>query len=217
MLLTSKLHSHKSNIWEFFSGSRATSSCFRVLHVTVSALRRRQRSTFRCVTIWNTIALVWAQKRLFTTHFREDPSQLLPPVNRISHHTSCLSLVQCTMGLSVALRIWNISKCKGLDFAQFWSNIFQSSSYWSYTTQIFNEKYRHLIFVKNLGDLGKKRERGGLSRLKLRFLVQQNTALFSTFLLRSFVLRHRRDILTFLDILTVYTMKTIYFLNHLSW
>ena len=28
-----------------------------------------------------------------------------------------------------------------------------------------------------------------------------------------FVLRHRRDIITFLDILTVYTMKTIYFLN----
>ena len=52
----------------------------------------------------------------------------------------------------------------------------------------------------------------------LRFLVQQNTALFSTFL-RSFVLRHRRDILTFFDILTVYTMKTIYFLNayHPGW
>ena len=33
------------------------------------------------------------------------------------------------------------------------------------------------------------------------------------------LLRHRRDILTFLDILTVYTMKTIYFLNasHLRW
>ena len=31
--------------------------------------------------------------------------------------------------------------------------------------------------------------------------------------------RHRRDILTFLDILTVYTMKTIYFLNayHPGW
>ena len=64
------------------------------------------------------------------------------------------------MGLSVALRIWNIWKCKGLDFAQFWSNIHQSSSNWSYTTQIFNEKYRHLIFVKNLGDMGKKREGG---------------------------------------------------------
>ena len=51
----------------------------------------------------------------------------------------------------------------------------------------------------------------------LRFLVRQNTALFSTFL-RSFV-RHRRDISTFLDILTNYTMKTIYFLNayHLGW
>ena len=37
---------------------------------------------------------------------------------------------------------------------------------------------------------------------------------------RPFVLlRHRRDISTFLDILTVYTMKTIYFLNayHLGW
>ena len=35
----------------------------------------------------------------------------------------------------------------------------------------------------------------------------------------SFVLRHRRDISTFLDILTVYTMKTIYFLNayNLGW
>ena len=35
---------------------------------------------------------------------------------------------------------------------------------------------------------------------------------------RPFV-RHRRDISTFLDILTVYTMKTIYFLNayHLDW
>ena len=33
------------------------------------------------------------------------------------------------------------------------------------------------------------------------------------------VLRHRRDITTFLDILTVYTMKTIYFMNayHLGW
>ena len=37
--------------------------------------------------------------------------------------------------------------------------------------------------------------------------------------LRSFVLRHRRDILTFLDILTVYIMTTIYFLNayHPGW
>ena len=35
----------------------------------------------------------------------------------------------------------------------------------------------------------------------------------------SSVLRHRRDILTFFDILTVYTMKTIYFLNayHPGW
>ena len=35
----------------------------------------------------------------------------------------------------------------------------------------------------------------------------------------SSVLRHRRDILTFFDILTVYTMKTIYFLNvyNLGW
>ena len=56
----------------------------------------------------------------------------------------------------------------------------------------------------------------------LRFLVQQDTDLFSTF--RSFVrpsvlLRQRRDKLTFLDNLTVYTMKTIYFLNayHLGW
>ena len=54
----------------------------------------------------------------------------------------------------------------------------------------------------------------------LRFLIQQNTALFSTF--RPSVrpsVRHRRDISTFLDILTVFTMKTIYFLNayHLGW
>ena len=56
-----------------------------------------------------------------------------------------------------------------------------------------------------------------LTELKLRFLVQQNTALSSTF--RPFVLRHRRDISTFLDILMVYNMKTIYFLNayHLGW
>ena len=38
---------------------------------------------------------------------------------------------QSTMRLSVALRIWNIWKCKGLVFAQFWSNIHQSSSNWS--------------------------------------------------------------------------------------
>ena len=38
---------------------------------------------------------------------------------------------QCTMRLSIALRIWNIWKCKGLVFAQFWSNIHQSSSNWS--------------------------------------------------------------------------------------
>ena len=52
----------------------------------------------------------------------------------------------------------------------------------------------------------------------LRFLVQQNTALFSTFRL-SGLLHHRRNILTFLDIWTVYNMKTIYFLNtyHLGW
>ena len=52
----------------------------------------------------------------------------------------------------------------------------------------------------------------------LRFLVQQNTALFSTFR-SSVLLCQRRDISTFLDILTVDTMKTIYFLNtyHLGW
>ena len=44
----------------------------------------------------------------------------------------------------------------------------------------------------------------------LRFMVYQNTALFSTF--RPSV-RHRRDISTLLDILTVQTMKTIYFVN----
>ena len=56
------------------------------------------------------------------------------------------------------------------------------------------------------------------TRSFLRFLVQQNTALFSTFRSSS-VLRHRRDILTFFDILTVYTMTTIYFLNayHPRW
>ena len=64
------------------------------------------------------------------------------------------------MRLSVALRIQNIWKCKGLFFAQFWSNMQQSSSNWSYTTQILNEKYRHLIFVKNLGDMVKKCEGG---------------------------------------------------------
>ena len=55
--------------------------------------------------------------------------------------------------------------------------------------------------------------------LQLRFLVQQNTALFSTFRPSSVLLRHRRDISTFLDILTVYTMETIYFLNayYLGW
>ena len=37
-------------------------------------------------------------------------------------------IVHCTMGLSVALRIWNIWKCKGLVFAQFWSNTHKSSS-----------------------------------------------------------------------------------------
>ena len=68
--------------------------------------------------------------------------------------------------------------------------------------------------------LSKNLSRKFLHMYFLRFLVQQNTALFSTF--RPFVrpsVRHRRDISTFLDILTVYTMKTIYFLNayHLGW
>ena len=31
-------------------------------------------------------------------------------------------IIHCTMGLSIALGIWNIWKCKGLVFAQFWSN-----------------------------------------------------------------------------------------------
>ena len=64
------------------------------------------------------------------------------------------------MSLSVALRIWNIWKCKGLFFAQFLPNTHQSSSYWLKTTQIFNEKCRHPIFVKNLGNMDKKREGG---------------------------------------------------------
>ena len=37
-------------------------------------------------------------------------------------------LVHCTMGLSEALWIWNILKCEGIVFAQFWSNTYQSSS-----------------------------------------------------------------------------------------
>ena len=54
--------------------------------------------------------------------------------------------------------------------------------------------------------------------LILRFLVYQNTALFSTFLRHSSVC-HRRDISTFLDNLMVWIMKTIYFLNayHPGW
>ena len=43
----------------------------------------------------------------------------------------CILISHCTMRLSVALRIWNIWKCKGLVFPQFWSNIHQSSSNWS--------------------------------------------------------------------------------------
>ena len=52
----------------------------------------------------------------------------------------------------------------------------------------------------------------------LRFLVYQNTTLFSTFRPSASV-SHRRDISTFLDNLMVYTMKTIYVLNayHLGW
>ena len=56
-------------------------------------------------------------------------------------------------------------------------------------------------------------------RLKiLRFLVYQNTNIFSTFRPSSSV-SHRRDISTFLDNLMVYIMKTIYFLDayHLGW
>ena len=50
----------------------------------------------------------------------------------------------------------------------------------------------------------------------LRNLLKQNTALLSTFCM---LVSDRRDILTFLNNLTVYTMKTIYFLNeyHLGW
>ena len=74
----------------------------------------------------------------------------------------CFRSHQCTMCLSVALRFWNNWKYKGLVFAQFWSKIYQSSSNWLWTTQIFNEKYRHSIFAKNLGDVGKKCEGGSV-------------------------------------------------------
>ena len=52
--------------------------------------------------------------------------------------------------------------------------------------------------------------------ITLRFLVYQNTALFSTFRPPSSVrpsVCHRRDISTFLDNLMVKTTKIIYFLN----
>ena len=46
----------------------------------------------------------------------------------------------------------------------------------------------------------------------MQFLVYQNIALFSTFR-PPLSIRHRREILTFFDVLKVKTMKTIYFLN----
>ena len=57
---------------------------------------------------------------------------------------------------------------------------------------------------------------------KIVFAVSGPTEHCSIFHFPPFVrpsVRHRRDISTFLDILTVYTMKTIYFLNayHLGW
>ena len=42
-----------------------------------------------------------------------------------SFHYDSKVLHHCTMRLSIALKIWNIWKCKGLVFAQFWSNIHQ--------------------------------------------------------------------------------------------
>ena len=56
-----------------------------------------------------------------------------------------------------------------------------------------------------------------ISTWLLRFLVQQNTALFSTF--RLFVRPSQAWHINFFDILAVYTMKTIYFLKayHLGW
>ena len=68
-------------------------------------------------------------------------------------------------------RIRNIWKCKGLVFAQFLSNTRQSSSSWPLTTQILNEKYQYLIFVKNLGDVHGQNTWMGERNLNIAFLT----------------------------------------------
>ena len=109
--------------------------------------------------------------------------------------------------------LYNVSIVQPAVFIPILSNI-QPLTILSTIQQLFPTKNSFILHSSQANKTPKKQ----FARRILRFLVQQNTALFSTFLLRSSV-RHRRDISTFLDILTVYTMKTIYFLNayHLGW
>ena len=55
---------------------------------------------------------------------------------------------QCSMCLSIALRISRIIKCKLADLAQFWLKFENFSSLRSNRVQNFREKYFHMLFVK---------------------------------------------------------------------
>ena len=65
---------------------------------------------------------------------------------------------QCTMGLSIALRISKIVKGKGPNFAQFWSKPYEAAwDRWK-TAQRFRGKHIRRFFDKNVVVIGKKHD-----------------------------------------------------------
>ena len=65
---------------------------------------------------------------------------------------------QCTMGLSIALRISKIIKGKGPNFAQFWSKPCEAAwDRWK-TAQRFRGKHIRRFFDKNVVVIGKKHD-----------------------------------------------------------
>ena len=77
-------------------------------------------------------------------------------INIIIAKSLRLSPTHCTMQLSIEIEDFQVFKSKGLDFAQFWSKIDNSSSDWWTTVRILEEKYLHHIFAKNVVSIGKK-------------------------------------------------------------
>ena len=109
-----------------------------------------------------TVAALWAKQEIWisTSSFtvEKNPQTAQNVGSQVLNPLVSILETQCTMGLSIALRISKITKSKGPDFAQFWSKPSEAVGDRWKTAQISRGKYFHKMFLKNVVLIVEKHE-----------------------------------------------------------